>query len=200
VDQSAVQVSSIAKRPDFTAAAKPASGRRWIHRALAALGKMARAETFHQPQAATRPTPSEAARVTDEAHRGYGARSRAVQFGVPRDTASAATTRRVVVSERQEAPIRAEFGADAPPASRRPGPAWATAFANDETPRDPRRGLAIDRPSSTDAKVPHATRSSTDDRWPRFPPGVFAPPSVAAVPSPRLDQLAREQEEGRWSV
>jgi hypothetical protein len=60
--------------------------------------------------------------------------------------------------------------------------------------------FAIDRPPKTNATARRAFLTSADDRWPRFPPSVFAPPVVAEIPSPRLDQLAREQEEGRWSV
>jgi hypothetical protein len=40
----------------------------------------------------------------------------------------------------------------------------------------------------------------SDDRWPALPPSTFAPPPAVEAPSPRWDQLAREQEEGRWSV
>jgi hypothetical protein len=40
----------------------------------------------------------------------------------------------------------------------------------------------------------------SDERWPALPPTTLtAPPGVEAA-SPRWDQLAREQEEGRWSV
>ena len=42
--------------------------------------------------------------------------------------------------------------------------------------------------------------SQTDARWPTLPPSPFAPPSAVEVPSPRWEQLAREQEEGRWNV
>jgi hypothetical protein len=42
--------------------------------------------------------------------------------------------------------------------------------------------------------------SPPDDRWPALPPTTFAPPHGVAAPSPRWDLLAREQEEGRWSV
>jgi hypothetical protein len=42
--------------------------------------------------------------------------------------------------------------------------------------------------------------SPTDDRWPTLPPSTFTPPAAVEAPSPRWDQLAREQEEGRWSV
>ena len=42
--------------------------------------------------------------------------------------------------------------------------------------------------------------SAPDDRWPALPPTVFAPPHGVEAPSPRWDVLAREQEEGRWSV
>jgi hypothetical protein len=73
-------------------------------------------------------------------------------------------------------------------------------FANDEAPRDPRASFASSRPSSARAGISQTPGVWVDDRWPRFPPGLFTPPVLAQIPSPRLDQLAREQEEGRWSV
>lgn len=39
-----------------------------------------------------------------------------------------------------------------------------------------------------------------DDRWPALPPTTFASPNGAEASPPRWDVLAREQEEGRWSV
>ncbi|WP_132090491.1 hypothetical protein [Caulobacter sp. BK020] len=37
-------------------------------------------------------------------------------------------------------------------------------------------------------------------RWPGLPPATFASPQGVAAPPPRWEELAREQEEGRWSV
>lgn len=37
-------------------------------------------------------------------------------------------------------------------------------------------------------------------RWPGLPPAIFASPQGVAAPPPRWEDLAREQEEGRWSV
>jgi hypothetical protein len=42
--------------------------------------------------------------------------------------------------------------------------------------------------------------SPPDDRWPALPPTTFASPNGVEASPPRWDQLAREQEEGRWSV
>lgn len=42
--------------------------------------------------------------------------------------------------------------------------------------------------------------SPPDDRWPQLPPAAFASPPGVAAPPPRWEELAREQEEGRWSV
>jgi hypothetical protein len=37
-------------------------------------------------------------------------------------------------------------------------------------------------------------------RWPSLPARSPSPPQVAMLPSPRLEQLSRDQEEGRWNV
>ncbi|SFK35142.1 hypothetical protein [Caulobacter sp. UNC279MFTsu5.1] len=39
-----------------------------------------------------------------------------------------------------------------------------------------------------------------DNRWPALPPATFTPPHGVAASPPRWDELAREQEDGRWSV
>ncbi len=64
-----------------------------------------------------------------------------------------------------------------------------------------------DRRSSFPTLLPAASREAShhavpprDDRWPTLPPSAFAPPPAVEAPPPRWDQLAREQEEGRWSV
>lgn len=44
------------------------------------------------------------------------------------------------------------------------------------------------------------TDAPSDDRWPALPPTTIAAPLGVEAASPRWDQLAREQEEGRWSV
>jgi len=51
------------------------------------------------------------------------------------------------------------------------------------------------RPASRGVAV-----SSRDDRWPALPPMTLASPHGVEASSPRWDVLAREQEEGRWSV
>jgi hypothetical protein len=57
------------------------------------------------------------------------------------------------------------------------------------------RHRSLSRPTSRGFAV-----SPPDDRWPALPPTTFAPPHGVEAPSPRWDVLAREQEEGRWSV
>jgi len=42
--------------------------------------------------------------------------------------------------------------------------------------------------------------SPPEDRWPSLPPATFASPQGVAAPPPRWEDLAREQEEGRWNV
>lgn len=84
-----------------------------------------------------------------------------------------------VVPRRSAPPIRRVLGPHA--ASRRPRLVWSQTPSQVEAPR-------------------HAASPSVDNRWPPFPPKTFSPPPVAELPLPRLEQLAREQEEGRWSV
>lgn len=67
-------------------------------------------------------------------------------------------------------------------------------------PHDKRPTYAARRPFTSRA-VPRAfSDQPSDDRWPALPPATFAAPTGVEVPPPRWDQLAREQEEGRWSV
>lgn len=42
--------------------------------------------------------------------------------------------------------------------------------------------------------------SPPEDRWPVLPPATLASPQGVAAPPPRWEELAREQEEGRWNV
>ncbi len=84
-----------------------------------------------------------------------------------------------VAPRRTVPPIRTAAGPRA--ASRRPRLVWSQA------------------PSQVEA-ARQASPPTVDDRWPAFPPKTFSPPPMAELPAPRLEQLAREQEEGRWSV
>ncbi len=64
-----------------------------------------------------------------------------------------------------------------------------------------RRPRLVWSQESSQAEPPRqASPPLVDERWPAFPPKTLSPPPVAELPSPRLEQLAREQEEGRWSV
>ena len=95
-------------------------------------------------------------------------------------------------------PLRAVFPTVAEPrvALRRTAPPIRTApHAVRRTPR-----LVWSQAPAQVQAARQASPPPVDDRWPAFPPKTFLPPPVAEVPSPRLEQLAREQEEGRWSV
>ena len=99
-------------------------------------------------------------------------------------------------------PLRAVFPTIAEPepgaAPRRAAsPIWPAPGPH-ATPRKPR--LVWSQASSYVEAPRRASPPLVDDRWPAFPPKTFSPPPVAEVPAPRLEQLAREQEEGRWSV
>ena len=65
--------------------------------------------------------------------------------------------------------------------------------------QDNRATFAPPRTASRPASRGFAV-SPPDERWPALPPTTFAPPHSVEAPSPRWDVLAREQEEGRWSV
>jgi hypothetical protein len=104
------------------------------------------------------------------------------------------------------APMFAAHGvqarADSTPVSRPAAEgARVSAFGREEaTTPPPRPEMKTYRPPSPAIAAPRPIQPPTDDRWPSFPPAVFAPPQAAGVPAPRLHQLARDQEEGRWSV
>lgn len=83
---------------------------------------------------------------------------------------------------------------------RAPSPKWGDTFTREEASGDQGGRFAIDRPLPAGPGVRQVAQRRADDRWPRFPPSVFTAPVTAEIPPPRLDQLAREQEEGRWSV
>jgi len=101
----------------------------------------------------------------------------------------------------------------APPATRPPEPvAWEkrreastlerTVYASDDQARGRAKRPTFAAPGavpSRNAAHPFAG-APPDDRWPALPPATFAPPQGAETPLPRWDELAREQEEGRWSA
>jgi hypothetical protein len=65
---------------------------------------------------------------------------------------------------------------------------------------DRRPTFASARPLPSRAVASHPAGRSPDDRWPALPPTTITSPPGVEAPSPRWDLLAREQEEGRWSV
>ena len=206
LDRPIVLDAPTVERPAFTPSPARSTVRRSIFKALAALGGGARVSSVDYRQVAMKPAlsgsapPGEVAPPLDR-----DARSFAPRPDVSKPATSASSAPRVRVSEGCEPPSRVEPPAAATPTPRTPSPTRAPsfaagAFANDEAPRDSRADFAISRPPSARVGSPRTTGSSNDDRWPKFPPNVFGAPVVAEIPSPRLDQLAREQEEGRWSV
>lgn len=98
-------------------------------------------------------------------------------------------------------PLRAVFPTIADPVvpSHRTTP--TTRSAPKPGPRAaPRRPRLVWSQAPSEVASRQAFPPSIDDRWPAFPPKTFSPPPLAELPLPRLEQLAREQEEGRWSV
>lgn len=63
-----------------------------------------------------------------------------------------------------------------------------------------RPSFSTPRPPPSRTVARHPAGSPSDDRWPALPPSTFAAPAGVEALPPRWDQLAREQEEGRWSV
>lgn len=86
-----------------------------------------------------------------------------------------------------------EAGDVTTPKSRRP-PAFEDP-AHDRRPSFTGARSGLSRPSS-----PRFVDAPSDRRWPGLPPPTFTPPVGVEAPAPRWDQLAREQEKGRWSV
>jgi hypothetical protein len=66
--------------------------------------------------------------------------------------------------------------------------------------RAQRPTFAAPRPTPPRDAARQFPGSPPDDRWPASPPATFAPPQGVEASPPRWDELAREQEEGRWSV
>lgn len=66
--------------------------------------------------------------------------------------------------------------------------------------RDRRPSFAGERSIRPRPGSPRFVDAPSDDRWPGLPPPTLTPPVGVEAPAPRWDQLAREQEEGRWSV
>ena len=186
--------------PAFPSSSVGPVARRSIFRTLAALGERPRAASVLHRHAATKSAPSGIALSPTDPRSDHKAQSPAPPSHGPEAAPPAAPTPRAVAHGGDAPSIPSEPRAVMRSTPRRPSPTWAPSFANDEASRDPRANFAISRPPSASNGSPRTARSSSDDRWPRFPPNVFAPPVVAEIPSPRLDQLAREQEEGRWSV
>ncbi len=82
------------------------------------------------------------------------------------------------------------------PLARWPSSAWSPNREPDSADKRPTYATSRQTPS----RRSHFAEVSPDDRWPALPPSTFAPPLAVEAPTPRWDQLAREQEEGRWSV
>jgi hypothetical protein len=145
--------------------------RRVIFRALAALQTKPRPDRH---QTSTRPRPQ----LVSETSAGEGARR---PTNPPLRAVFPTVAEPAAASRRRAPAFRPALEVSPPVASRRPRLVWSQASSRVEIPRQ-------------------ASPPSIDDRWPAFPPKTFSPPPVAELPAPRLEQLAREQEEGRWSV
>ena len=200
VNQPISPASATVERPAFPSSSVRPVARRSIFRTLAALGDRPRAASVLHRHAATKSAPSGIALNPTDSRSDHKARSLAPPSRGPEAAPPSAPTPHAVAHEGDAPSIPSEPRAVKTSKPRRPSPTGAPSFANDEARRDPRANFAISRPPSPNIGSPRTARSSSDGRWPRFPPNVFASPVVAEIPSPRLDQLAREQEEGRWSV
>jgi hypothetical protein len=184
-----------AERPTVAQPPKRPAARRSIFQTLAMLSAGARRASAGPAQAVTEPksVPIGVTRSKDDAGPMpfYRARALSRQESVGELASSVTGPEGAVRGVQAKAP-----GQHGEPWS---ASLLAGGFATDEAAREPRARFAIDRPSPP-VVVRQSERSSSDSRWPDFPPNLFTPPKVAEIPASRLDQLAREQEEGRWSV
>lgn len=101
-----------------------------------------------------------------------------------------------------EAPLRPVKGQEATYAAvqRIQRPSKTSGPTGEARGEDKRPHFNAPRPPATRPATRRFVDRPSDDRWPALPPTTLAgPPGVEAAP-PRWDQLAREQEEGRWNV
>jgi len=77
-----------------------------------------------------------------------------------------------------------------------------TVYASDDQARDRAKRPILTAPGVAPSRTAarRFANSPPEDRWPLLPPATCASPRGVAAPPPRWEELAREQEEGRWSV
>lgn len=185
--------------PDRSWREQPApSRRRSLFRKLAALAATP-ARTDHFP--ASEPTGTRAAQPIDRPSPEALPERAARSFTLSRTAPSA--RRGPTFSRLEGVPPNRTKAEVAPRAARRiVRGASKTPSPDDETRAQGKRSSFSRHPRtppSRDASHGFAA-SPPEDRWPALPPTTFMSPNGVEASPPRWDQLAREQEEGRWSV
>ncbi|KQY30831.1 hypothetical protein ASD38_05540 [Caulobacter sp. Root487D2Y] len=186
-----------AVKPDRTWLDKtPPPPRRSLFRTLAALGARRRANRFTTPD----PTGVRMTPPIDQPSRDAVPERSAPSFISSRAIPSAPPA--PVFSHLRGAPPSRTKADAVPRAARRilRGPPKAPLSDGETQVRDKRSSFATPPPVPPRAASRRLAASPSDDRWPALPPMTIAPPPGVEASPPRWDQLAREQEEGRWSV
>lgn len=186
---------------DLTASAVRASlphPQRLIFRALAAVQARSRAKRAPAADPAVRSTPTAGLTSVDAPWRASSAGSEPPIAPVPARLAPAVPRRGHGEST---APVRA-----AQPRTRPRGhegsavERTALALNGETTDRVKRPTFTPPGAASPRGFTHRLANSPPEDRWPPLPPAAFASPQGVAASPPRWEDLAREQEEGRWNV
>ena len=178
----------------------PPASRRSIFRALASLRAKPRPRT--DPLQAAEPTVAGTATTTiDRPAPRSGREHPALTFTPSRERPSARITPAFSPIERDAPQSSAERREPRRAAHRAVRQAASVPTSAGETQVQGKRPTFTAFPRTASRPVPRGFLvSPPDDRWPALPPTTLASPQGVEASAPRWDELAREQEEGRWSV
>jgi hypothetical protein len=175
----------------------PPTSRRSLFRMLAALRARPRGPVEHLQ--ASEPALASAAATTARPPPRSGQERPALAFTASRARLSTRTAPVFPAVERDEPPSPDEDQKPRRVAHRVVRPASSTPTGETHA-QDKRSAFAAPRRTPSRPASRGFAASPPDDRWPALPPTTFASPNGVEAFPPRWDQLAREQEEGRWSV
>jgi hypothetical protein len=173
--------------------------RRSLFQKLAALAAKPRARADHFP--VSEPTEARASPPIDRPSPDT-ARGRSAPSFTPSRTAPSARPASAFSHPEDASPSRTKAETSSRAARRIVRGTSKTPSPDDETRVQGKRSSFSRHPQAPASRG--ASRgfaaAPADDRWPALPPTTFASPNGAEASPPRWDVLAREQEEGRWSV
>jgi hypothetical protein len=175
----------------------PPIARRSPFRMLAALRARPRGPVEHLQ--ASEPTRASAAATTDRPPPRSGQERPTLSFAPSRTGLSTRTAAAFSLVERDEPLSLVEDPKPRRVAHRVVRRASSTPTGETHA-QDKRSAFATPRQTPSRPASRGFAASPSDDRWPALPPTTFAAPNGVEAFPPRWDQLAREQEEGRWSV